>query len=89
MAQIKLGPGRLNASRPRPTHPIMTAEQDRFVAELFEKYIPAEFSAEDANEIIGALEDQGLRGPGVRSAVITAGLDAEKFIQQVALTQER
>ena len=89
MAQIKHGPGSLNASRPRPTQPIMTAEQDRFVAELFEKYIPAEFSAEDASEIIGALEDQGLRGPGVRSAVITAGLDAEKFIRQVALTRER
>lgn len=48
----------------RPLQPMLTAEQDRFVAALFEKYIPADFSAEDAREIIGALEDQGLRGPG-------------------------
>ena len=89
MAHINPGPGSPNATRPRLTQPILTAEQDRFVAALFEKYIPAEFSAEDASEIIGALEDQGLRGPGVRSAVITAGLDVEKFIQQVGLTLER
>lgn len=69
----------------RVSQPLLTEDQDRFVMELFGKYIPADFSAEDASEIIGALEDQGLSGPRVRSAVITARLDAQKFIRQVAL----
>lgn len=85
MVQINLGPGSLNASGLGLPKIGITEAQDRFVAELFGKYIPADFSAEDASEIIGALEDQGLSGPRVRSAVITARLDAQKFIRQVAL----
>ncbi len=84
MEQINREPGSLNGSGPRLPKTVITEAQDRFVMELFGKYIPAELSVEDASEIIGALEDQGLRGPRVRSAVITARLDVQKFIQQVA-----
>ncbi|TLN09236.1 hypothetical protein FDZ74_11855 [bacterium] len=63
----------------------LTEDQDHFVMELFGKYIREDFSAEDASEIIDALEDAGIRGPQVRSSVVTAGLDAQKFIDQVSI----
>ncbi len=61
----------------------MSDDQDRFVMDLFKHYIPEELSAEDAAEIIDALAGAGIRGPAVRSLVVTAGLDPQKFIQLV------
>ncbi len=58
----------------------LTDDQDRFVMNLFQKYVPEELSVEDAAEIITALESAGIRGPDVRASVLTAGLDPQKFI---------
>jgi hypothetical protein len=57
----------------------LTDDQTRFVKDLFQKYVPEEMSAEDAVEIIDALDGIGIRGPGVRALVLTAGLDPQKF----------
>lgn len=85
MVNDNRGPGILNSSSVPLPKQILTEDQDRFVMELFGKYIREDFSAEDASEIIDALEDQGIRGPQVRSSVVTAGLDAQKFIAQVSI----
>lgn len=58
----------------------LTDDQDRFVTELFKKYVPENLSAEDAVEIIAALESAGIRGPDARVSMLTAGLDPHKFI---------
>lgn len=83
MAQDRRG---LENPDPRVNLPFvqhMSDDQDRFVMDLFKHYIPEELSAEDAVEIIEALAKAGIRGPEVRSLVVTAGLDPQKFIKQV------
>lgn len=85
MVQDNHGPATLDLLNVPLPKQKLTADQDRFVMELFGKYIREDFSAEDASEIIDALEDHGIGGPQVRSSVVTAGLDAQKFIQQVSI----
>lgn len=80
MAQDIHGSGNLHArTGPQPTQPL-TDDQDRFVTELFKKYVPENLSAEDAVEIIAALESAGIRGPDARVSMLTARLDSNKFI---------
>jgi len=53
--------------------------QKLFVGSLFQKYDLNQLSADDAQVIFKSLEEAGLRGPTVREAVISAGMDPEKF----------
>ncbi|GAP12338.1 hypothetical protein LARV_00071 [Longilinea arvoryzae] len=61
-----------------PVQPL-TDDQVRFVMDLFQKYPPGDLCVEDAVEIIEALENAGLRGPAVRTSLMIAGLDPQKF----------
>lgn len=71
--------GNLNARiEPLQIQPL-TDDQTRFVRDLFKKYVPENLSAEDAIEIIEALDGVGIRGPGVRALALTVGLDPQKF----------
>lgn len=85
MVQDNHGPDTVNFSSVSLSKQILTEDQDRFVAALFEKYTAKDFSAEDASEIIDALKDAGISGPQVRSSVVTARLDAQKFIELVSM----
>lgn len=62
----------------------LTDDQTRFVKDLFQKYVPEDLSAEDAAEIIAALDGVGICGPGVRALALTVGLDPQKFNTLIA-----
>lgn len=63
----------------------LTDDQVRFVMDLFQKYPAGDLCVEDAVEIIEALEGAGIRGPGVRTSLMVAGLDPQKFKALVTL----
>ncbi len=67
-----------------PVQPL-TDDQIRFVMDLFQKYPSGDLCVEDAVEIIEALESAGIRGPAVRTSLMIAGLDLQKFKTLVSL----
>jgi hypothetical protein len=58
---------------------MLSYAQKLFVGSLFQKYDLNQLSADDAQVIFKSLEEAGLRGAAVREAVISSGMDPEKF----------